>query len=210
MVILALKVFVTVLAGYLLGSLNTSIIVGMIYGLDIRQHGSGNAGATNTLRTLGKIPALLVTVGDILKGVIACLIGLLLIGNIEGVGKLGIMTGGLAAILGHNWPVYFGFRGGKGVFVSIVTLMMMDWKIGLITFGIFFIIVLLTRFISLGSIIGGIAFPIISAIPIFDKTPVFIVFAIAVAILVVVKHRTNITRLMKGTESKLGAKKTAA
>jgi glycerol-3-phosphate acyltransferase PlsY len=104
-----LNLLISAAAGYLLGSANSSLIVGKFYGIDVRKYGSGNAGLTNALRTLGKTAALFVTAGDVLKGVIACLVGLMLVGDLPGIGRLGLMVGGVAAILGHNWPVYFSF-----------------------------------------------------------------------------------------------------
>ena len=203
------KAVVVAIIGYLLGSANTSLIVGKFYGIDIRKHGSGNAGMTNTLRTLGKLPALLVIFGDILKGVLSCLIGLYVLGWIDNIGYLGIMTGGIAAIIGHNWPVYFGFKGGKGILTSFAVILMMDWRIGLILFAIFALIVAATRYVSLGSIIASALFPIIAFVckDTFEVTTVFIVFAFIVGFLAVIRHSSNIERLLKGTESKLGSKK---
>lgn len=198
------KIIIVAVIGYLLGSINTSIIAGKFYGLDIRKHGSGNAGATNTLRTLGKTAALMVSLGDIIKGIAACLVGYYITGNIAGVGNPGIMVGGFFAVLGHNWPVFFGFKGGKGIFTSFAVILMMDWRIGLILLGAFIIVVALTRYISLGSIIGSVLFPLASLIPVFDRSMIFIFFAMAIAVLAVVRHHANITRLIKGSESKLG------
>lgn len=202
------KMVLVAVAGYLLGSINTSLVVGRFHGVDVRKHGSGNAGATNTLRTLGKKAALMVTLGDILKGIVACIIGMFVIGDVENVGNLGVMLGGLTAILGHNWPVFFGFKGGKGVLTSLAVVMMMDWRIGLLLLGVFAVIVALTRYVSLGSILAAALFPVVSAIPVFGKTVVFIIFAAFLALLVVLRHRANIERIFSGTESKLGAKKT--
>ena len=205
------KIILILLIGYLLGSLNTSILVGKLYGTDIRKHGSGNAGMTNTLRTLGKVAALLVIVGDMLKGILAFIIGNLIIGNsippeisINVVG-IGGMAGGIAAIAGHNWPLYFGFKGGKGILTSFSVILMMDWKLGLILLGIFLIIVVSTRFVSLGSIIASIAFPITAFIK--GNGIVFTVFAVILAVLATIMHRSNIKRLLSGTERKLGSKK---
>jgi glycerol-3-phosphate acyltransferase PlsY len=117
------------------------------------------------------------------------------------------MVGGVAAILGHNWPVYFSFKGGKGALTSFTVVMMMDWRIGLILLGVFIIIVAVTRYVSLGSIISAALFPVLSSIPVFQKTTVFIVLALLLGLLVIVRHHANISRLVKGTEAKLGAKK---
>ncbi len=205
------KIILVLIIGYLLGSLNTSILVGKLYGTDIRKHGSGNAGMTNTLRTLGKVAALLVIIGDMLKGILAFIIGNLIISNsippeisIDVIG-IGGMAGGIAAIAGHNWPLYFGFKGGKGILTSFSVVLMMDWKLGLILLGIFLIIVVLTRFVSLGSIIASIAFPITAFIK--GNGIVFTVFAAILAVLATIMHRSNIKRLLSGTERKLGSKK---
>ncbi|MCX7711898.1 MAG: glycerol-3-phosphate 1-O-acyltransferase PlsY [Clostridia bacterium] len=194
-----LKLVVVALIGYLMGSANTSIIVGKFYGIDVRLHGSGNAGATNTLRTLGKGAAALVGIGDVLKGVLSCLIGMFIAGDI------GLMLGGLAAVIGHNWPVYFGFKGGKGIFTSFSVVLMMDWKLGLMLLGVFIIIVAVTRYISLGSMICSALFPVIGFL--FKKPLEFVVFAAILAVLAVVRHRGNIQRILNGTESKFGSKK---
>jgi acyl phosphate:glycerol-3-phosphate acyltransferase len=204
---MVLELVLVAVIGYLLGSANTSIIVGKFYGVDVRNHGSGNAGATNTLRTLGKKAAIFAGLGDVLKGVLACLIGLFLIGEVDGIGNLGVMIGGISAIIGHNWPLYFGFRGGKGIFTSLAVVLMMDWRIGLVLLGVFLIVVIITKFISLGSILASGLFPIVSAIPIFKKSYVFIIFALVLGLLAIFRHRSNIVRIINGTESKFGAKK---
>lgn len=203
---MAFKIILAALIGYLLGSVNASLVVGKFYGIDVRKHGSGNAGATNTLRTLGKTAALLVSLGDVLKGVLACLLGHYIVGYVEDVGNLGIMIAGIFAVIGHNWPVYFGFKGGKGIFTSFAVILTMDWKMGLILLGFFIIIVAFTRFVSLGSVAGAAVFPILSLAPVFEKTYVFTFFAAIIAVLAIYRHRENIKRLIKGTESKLGAK----
>jgi glycerol-3-phosphate acyltransferase PlsY len=201
--VLVIKVIAVAVLGYLLGSINTSLIIGKFYGVDVRQHGSGNAGATNTLRTLGKSAAILVTLGDILKGIIACIAGHYIIGDVKDIGNLGLMIGGVAAIIGHNWPLYFGFKGGKGILTTFSVIMMMDWRIGLILLGVFIIVLLISKYVSLGSIIGAALFPIVGAIPVFNNSSTFVVFAIAVAFLAIIRHKANIERLFKGTESKL-------
>lgn len=199
-------IFKAVLAGvigYLLGSANSSLIVGRFYGVDIRKHGSGNAGTTNALRTLGKKAAVFVLLGDILKGVLACLTGLFL------AGETGLMAGGFGAILGHNWPLYFGFKGGKGALTSLAVVFMIDWRIGFIEVGVFILVVAITRYVSLGSIIGAVMLPVLAFIPILNKDTAFTVFSLALALLVIIRHRSNIDRIIKGTESKFGAKKSS-
>ncbi len=208
------KIILVLVFGYLLGSINTSIIVGKCYGIDIRNHGSGNAGMTNTLRTLGKVAAVLVILGDILKGVLAYLIGDFIVnpmaiesifGNQLPIAGVGGMVGGIAAIAGHNWPLYFGFKGGKGILTSFSVVMMMDWKLGLMLLGVFLVIVLITRYVSLSSISACVVFPIAAFIK--GNGLVFTVFAAILALLAILRHKANIKRLINGTESKIGAKK---
>ncbi|KNY26051.1 glycerol-3-phosphate 1-O-acyltransferase PlsY [Pseudobacteroides cellulosolvens] len=197
-----LKILSMFILGYLLGSLNSSLLVGKVYGVDVRKHGSGNAGATNTLRTLGKKAAVFVILGDALKGVLACLIGSLLVGN------NGLMVAGIGSIVGHNWPLYFKFKGGKGVLTSFAVALMMDWKVALILFAIFAIVVAISKYISLGSIIGAALFPVAAYIHKSDDK-LYLVIAVIFAFLIILRHRSNIKRIVQGTESKFGKKKTA-
>jgi glycerol-3-phosphate acyltransferase PlsY len=198
-----IRIILAALAGYLLGSLNSSLIVGRFYGVDVRQHGSGNAGTTNTLRTLGKKAALFVLLGDILKGVLAYTAGYYIYG-----GHFGGMLGGTAAVLGHVWPVFFGFKGGKGVLTSLAVLLLIDWPIALSLLGVFIIILLFTRYVSLGSIIAAFLFPTM-AITIGRSTET-IIFSTIIAVLIIFKHHANIKRLFEGTESRFSFKKKQA
>lgn len=204
------KIVLVLIIGYLLGSVNTSIIVGKCYGTDIREHGSGNAGMTNTLRTLGKTAAILVIIGDVLKGVVSYIIGNCVLNTLPttisfDIAGIGGMVAGISAIAGHNWPIYFGFKGGKGILTSISVILMMDWKLGLILLGIFVVVVAITRYVSLGSIIACIAFPIGAFFK--GNGLVFTIFSAILAIIAIARHNKNIERLIKGTESKIGAKK---
>lgn len=201
-----LKLFAALALGYLLGSLNTSVIVGKIYGKDIRNYGSKGAGLTNTLRVLGKSAAVFVLVGDILKGVIACFIGLFLgVHSYSGEARdcVSLLATGAGAVIGHNWPVYFGFKGGKGVLTAVTVLFMADWVIALLCLGFFVIIVALTRYVSLGSICAAILFVTISFIPVFGHTLYFYIFACLMAIIIIFRHIKNIQRLLSGIENKL-------
>ncbi len=186
-------------AGYLLGSLNSSLLLGLIYKIDIRKYGSGNAGMTNTLRTIGKKAAAFVTLGDILKGIAACSLGMLIDG------RTGVIAGGAACVIGHNWPVFFGFRGGKGVLTSAAVVFFIDWKAGLIALLVFLIMVIITRYVSLGSIMSAITIFVYALITAKDIQ--VIVFMAALGILVILRHQKNIKRLIEGTESKIGKKK---
>lgn len=192
------RLAISAVIGYLAGSVNTSLVVGKFRKVDIRKYGSGNAGVTNTLRILGKSDALLVLAGDILKGIIACLAGYLV------AGETGSIFGGGFAILGHNWPVYFGFKGGKGVLTSFAVMVFIDWQLALITLGVFLIIVLLTRYVSLGSVVGAVVLPVAAVLLNRDITN--IIFSVLLGLLVIVRHRSNIERLVNGTESRLGRK----
>ncbi len=191
------------IVSYLLGSVSSSIIVGKIKsGKDIRTMGSGNAGATNTLRTFGKGAALFVILGDGLKTVISILIAKVIFPE----DSIAVYIAGLGCVLGHNFPVYYGFKGGKGVLVSIVSILFANWKIGLITFFISILIMIFTKYVSLGSIIGSILVVILAVL--YEKGNIeYLIFSFILAVLCIYRHRTNIVRLIKGTENKLGGKK---
>ncbi|HKF63171.1 MAG TPA: glycerol-3-phosphate 1-O-acyltransferase PlsY [Dongiaceae bacterium] len=201
-----LKIFAALALGYLIGSLNTAVIVGKIYGKDIRSHGSKNAGLTNALRVLGKSAAALVLAGDISKGVIACLIGLgfgVYVYSGEARDCVSLLAAGAGAVIGHNWPVYFGFKGGKGALTGVAVLLMFDWGMALICLGFFVIVVASTRYVSLGTICAALLFVVISFLPVFGHTFYFNVFAVVMALIVVFKHKENMRRLLSGTENKL-------
>ena len=188
------KILMALAAGYLLGSLNTAVIVGKIYGKDIRNLGSKNAGLTNTLRVLGKTAALFVLAGDILKGIVACLIGLYLgvyVASGAAIDCVSLLAAGAAAVIGHNWPIYFGFKGGKGALTAIAVLFMFDWQMAL------------TRYVSLGTVSATLLFVILSFMPAFGHSFYFLIFAVLMACVIIFKHRENVGRLLAGTESKL-------
>src|ERR1700753_559217 len=154
----SLKILIALAAGYLLGSFSTAIIVGKLYGKDITSLGSKSAGLTNTLRVLGRFAALLGLAGDILKGVIACLVGLWLAYYAhagEASDCVSLLPAGAGAIIGHNWPLYFAFKGGKGALTGAAVLFMFDWVMALICVGVFVLIVAATRYVSLGTISAG-------------------------------------------------------
>lgn len=199
------------IVAYLIGSVSSAIIVGRVMtGEDIRKKGSGNAGATNTLRTLGKKAAAIVTVCDCLKAVVAILIAKLVayLAGMDGYfSDVAVYTAGIGAVLGHNFPVYFGFKGGKGVLVSMVAMLFADWRIGLAVMVVAILIMAVTRYVSLGSVLGAVLLVVLALIFRMGDTP-YIVFCIICAALAVFMHRGNIKRLLSGTENKLGAKKT--
>lgn len=201
-----IRIILSVIAGYLLGSVNTALIVGKVcYKKDIRDYGSGNAGLTNTLRTFGKGAAALVLVFDILKGILACIVGQLLTGYIENYGWAGMYLAGLAAVIGHNWPVFFSFKGGKGVLTTFAVILYTSPVPALICLGVFIIIVSLTGYVSLGSIIAAILWPVISIF--FDLPVLLLVTAVLMVIMIVLRHKENIIRLFQGTEKKISFKK---
>ncbi|AIS52679.1 glycerol-3-phosphate acyltransferase PlsY [Thermoanaerobacter kivui] len=189
----------TAIIAYLIGCINNAyIFTKYTRNIDIRNYGSGNAGATNVLRVLGYKAAAPVFALDVLKGVIAVLIGKYLIGN------TGAMIAGIAVVCGHNWPVFLKFKGGKGIATSIGVIMTVSPILGLIALAIGVTVVVLTKYVSLGSITGTVTFVLLNAI-FWDSTQIFI-FSLILASLAIFQHRSNIKRLLTGTESKLGQK----
>ncbi len=191
--------------GYLLGSLSFAVIIGkLFYKKDVREVGSKSAGATNVLRTLGKKAAAMVTVGDMLKGIIAYLIALP-IGSLYGIGELSAILAGSGAVFGHIFPVYFKFKGGKGVLSSLALSFMIDWRAAIITLLVAILIMAFTKYVSLGSMLGCVFNSIIICFfaP-FDYLKIITI--VFFTMVVIIKHKTNIIRLIKGEERKLGQK----
>ena len=197
---MALKIILCLIFGYLFGSLNFAIIYSKLKGDDIRNHGSGNAGATNVLRTYGKGAAAIVFALDILKGVIAVLITRIFFDDM-----LYDCASAMGAVLGHNFPLYYGFKGGKGVATSLAVLLVLHYPTALIAMTAFIIVVLTTKYVSLSSILAAVA--AITGAFIFFKTDVFSIFCLIIGSLCIYRHRSNIKRLINGTENKLGQKK---
>lgn len=194
------SLLVIAVASYLLGSLNFAIIIsGKQYKQDIRSFGSKNAGMTNMMRTYGKKAAGLTLLGDALKAMVSCLIGYAIFG------QLGAYLAGFFCILGHIFPIYYHFKGGKGVVTTAVAILMCHPLVFLILLVIFLIIVLCTKYISLGSIMGVLLYPIILSW--FPSGRIYAVFAVLTTVIVVFKHWENIKRLKAGTESKFSFKK---
>lgn len=193
---------------YLLGSINSSILIGRLFGVkDIRKHGSGNAGATNTLRTIGKKAAILALLGDALKGVIAILLTRLVLGMfIEGdLLRIAQYISGVAAVLGHNFPIFFQFKGGKGIVTTAAVGAMMNPFMALIVIAIGVGTIIISKYVSLGSVTAMISYPILVAATGGDLP--YIVFSSVLMILAVVKHKANIKRLIRHEESKITSKK---
>lgn len=198
-------ILICIILPYLLGSLNFALILSRrFYGEDVRQKGSGNAGMTNMLRNYGKGAAALTLLGDALKAVVSSLIGYVVFG------VTGAYIAGLFCILGHMFPIYYRFKGGKGVVTTAVMILMLNPVIFLILLAIFLLIVLGTRFISLGSIMCVMIWPLI--LQRMEGAGAPVLMAMAIAALVVFMHRENIKRLLRGEENKVsfGKKKKPA
>ena len=206
----------SVILSYLLGSLNSSIIVvRLLKGEDIRRFGSGNAGLTNTLRCFGKLPALLTLLGDLLKGIVAVLLCKFLC-VLLGVGLgsdcdphfIGYISG-FFAVMGHIFPIYYGFKGGKGVLVGVSVFIFIDPIVFCILIGIFAIVLFISRYVSLSSIAATVCCPIVTFLMqyFFEKETmglsiVYTVMTLPICITVIYMHRSNIQRLKNGTENR--------
>lgn len=194
---------VIVVAGYLLGNISMGLIVSERYHMDIREHGSGNAGTTNVLRTLGWLPSVLTLVGDVLKSFLACLLGKWL------AGEPGLLVGGFMAVVGHNWPVFSGFRGGKGMAASLGIIFALSWPMALGFLGLEVLVAALTGYVSVASLTTAVAFPIVMGIA-YRNSPdfwMYFIFAVLLAAAAIFSHRANIRRLSSGTENRLNFKK---
>ncbi|BCL36309.1 glycerol-3-phosphate 1-O-acyltransferase PlsY [Nostoc sp. MS1] len=209
-----------VFVAYLLGSFPTGYIaVKQLKGIDIREVGSGSTGATNVLRTLGKGPGAFVLGLDCLKGVLAIALVYYLFNfaasqnlipatvNVQLWQPWLVTIVGIAAILGHSKSIFLGFTGGKSVATSLGILLAMNWQVGLATFGVFAVVVAISRIVSLSSIAGAIAVPLVMVL-LHQPLP-YILFGIAGGLYVILRHRSNIERLLAGTEPKIGQKLTA-
>lgn len=195
---MGISVLLLLLASYLIGSISFSyLITRFMKGFDIRQHGSGNAGATNMLRVVGKGPAVGVFILDALKGMAAVGLAALISGN-----PTLMMAAGVAAIVGHNWPVFLGFRGGKGIATTIGVTALLTFLAALISGVLAIIAILLTRYVSLGSLIFAAGLPVLIAV--MDYPTSYIYLSLVITLMAFIRHITNIKRLFKGTESKLG------
>ena len=208
---MAVYIIVSIIA-YLLGSISFSIIISKkMAGFDVRDKGSKNAGSTNVLRTVGKKAAIITLICDCLKGVIAILIAYIA-GKIwtDLDSALLVQLAGIFVVLGHTFPIFFKFKGGKGVATSLGVLLLTNWQIGLICLVFALVLMALTRFVSLGSVAAAILFPVLTVF-ITNNYLVhgnYIIFGIILAILVIFNHRENVKRLLTGTENKLSFKGT--
>ena len=207
---------IVALIAYLIGSTNFSIIISKkMAGFDIREKGSGNAGTTNMLRAVGKKAAVITLICDILKGVVSILIAVLagkIVKNLDN--ALLVQLAGIFVIIGHTFPVFFKFKGGKGIATALGVLLMINWQIGLICLIFALVLMALTKMVSVGSIAAAILFPILVAF--IDQNYIvqtsnsnwsYLVFSIIVALLVIFNHRANVQRILNGTENRLSFKK---
>ena len=208
---------IVAIVAYLLGSISFSVIISKkMAGFDVSEKGSGNAGSTNVLRTVGKKAAIITLICDVLKGVIAILIAFLVGKMVSGLDNaLLIQLAGVFVILGHTFPVFFRFRGGKGVATALGVLLMTNWQVGLICLVFALILIALTRMVSVGSIAAAILFPVL--VLFIDQNYIvstsgwdnwsYFIYSVIVALLVIFNHRENLKRLFSGTESTISFKK---
>ena len=214
---MAAYIIVAIIA-YLIGSVNFSVLISKkMAGFDVREKGSGNAGTTNMLRSVGKKAAAITLICDILKGVVSIVIAII-IGNITKNldRELLLQIAGIAVVLGHTFPIFFGFKGGKGVATSLGVLLMSNWQIGLICLVFAIVLMALTRIVSLGSCGAAVLFPVLTLFINQHYTVltegkngrVYLVYSVILAIIVLYNHRSNIKRILSGTENKLSFKGT--
>lgn len=198
---MTIAVILVFAVSYLLGCFNGAVLISKrIFQDDVRTHGSGNAGLTNFYRTYGARYALLVIACDMGKCAIATAIGGCLFRHFYQDWTLGVLIAGLGCVLGHLFPVFYQFKGGKGILAGSILIIMLDWRIALVAWGLFVLAVALTRYISLGSVCAASSVAVTSLL-IYDR-PVYIILACLIAALVVWSHRSNIVRLVKGNENK--------
>ena len=197
-----MRMTMVILISYLIGCFPSAYFLGKMYkNIDIRNHGSGNSGSTNALRVMGTKFGILTLAIDVLKGVLAVLIGRIILGDQGG------LFAGVLVVLGHNFPIFLKFKGGKGVATSIGVLMVLTWKTALVVVLIGVIVIILTRYVSLGSILGAVSAPVTAVLVMetMDK-PLFITVVI-LASLLILRHKANILRLCKGEENRFGNKR---
>lgn len=194
---MSVEYILTAAAAYLIGSIPSGLILGKLFWhTDLREHGSHNIGATNAWRTLGKGAGIAVFIADSLKGQAGVMLGLSLVGT-----PLAAVVGGLLAIIGHSFSLFLRFHGGKGVATSLGVLSMLMGDVTFMLFVLWFTIVYVTRYVSLGSVVAGGLAPILAAL--FGYPMEYLLFTAIAAVLVIVRHRENIKRLMNGTENKI-------
>ena len=207
------------LCGYLLGSIPAGYLAGRwLQGIDIRQQGSGSTGATNVLRVVGKGPALAVFLVDVLKGTAAVVLAKVVLADHTMGGSTAswstdswVVAAGLAALAGHIWPLWLGWRGGKAVATALGMLLGLTWPVGLACFGVFLAVLSVSRIVSLSSVVAALALPALMLAWFQDqgmglRWP-YLVLALLTGVLVIWRHRSNLARLLAGTEPRLGQKR---
>ena len=212
-----MEYIIIAIIAYLIGSINFSILISKKKaGYDIRQKGSGNAGTTNMLRNLGKKYAAITLICDVLKGVVAIVITII-VGNILGDTNKALLVqiAGVAVVIGHTFPIFFGFKGGKGVATSLGILLMTNWQLGLICLVFALVLMALTRVVSMGSIAAAILYPILTLFVggghyIVESSGLgngYFIYSVILAVIVIFNHRENIKRILSGTENKISFNK---
>ena len=196
-----LPILVIAFAGYYLGNINGAVCVSALLQDDVRKHGSGNAGLTNFVRNYGWGYAALVVIIDVSKAVLACLLGKLML-EPYGYSMEGTMVGAVAVSLGHDFPAFLGFRGGKGILCGISVAFALDWRCALIIMGFFAVCFFATGYVSLGSVMGALAFAISFGL-LYWHNPFVAIGGIFIGLLAVGMHHANIGRLFRGTERKV-------
>lgn len=198
---MAVSIALICVLGYLLGGINGAILLSkLVEKDDVRRHGSGNAGFTNFFRNYGKRTSLLVILIDAAKAAVSCLLGSWLLGK-YGLGTEGMLLGGLAATLGHDFPAFLGFRGGKGIVCGFAAALVTDWRIGLILFAVFALVYFLTHYVSLASVLCALGF-FVSFWLFYPGRPFVLILSGCLSALAIFLHRENIGRLVRGQERK--------
>ena len=205
------------IVAYLLGSISFSVIISKkMAGFDVREKGSGNAGATNMLRSVGAKAAVLTLLGDLLKGVVAILFAIIVGAIAKNTDKaLLVQIAGILVVIGHTFPIFFGFKGGKGVATSLGVILISNWQIGLICLVFALVLMVLTKMVSLGSCGAAVLYPVLTlfinqhytVLTEGKKGTTYLVYSIILAVIVLFNHRSNIKRILNGTENRLGSKK---
>ncbi len=198
---MAVSIALICVLGYLLGGINGAILLSKLVDKDdVRRHGSGNAGFTNFFRNYGKRTSLLVILIDAAKAAVSCLLGGWLLGKC-GLRTEGMLLGGLAATLGHDFPAFLGFRGGKGIVCGFATALVTDWRVGLILLAVFALVYFLTHYVSLASVLCALGL-FVSFWLFYPGRPFVLILSGCLSALAIFLHRENINRLVKGRERK--------
>ncbi|WP_296897097.1 glycerol-3-phosphate 1-O-acyltransferase PlsY [uncultured Megamonas sp.] len=190
---------IVIICSYIIGSIPSGLILGKgIWHVDLREYGSKNIGATNAWRTIGKFPGFVIFLADLIKGMLGVYLGMALVGT-----STAMILGGILAIVGHSASIFLKLKGGKGVATGLGVLIMLMPKVSITVFFIWLIIVVLSKYVSLGSIVAAAFVPILAYA--FDMSIEFVIFGIVAAIFVIYRHKTNIVRLLNGNENKIKA-----